>query len=329
MTLFGCDISSYQSGLDVAHLPDAFVLMKCTEDVGYADRDYPVWLAAAKSAGKLPVAYHFIGPSDPARQAAHLAAHIIDRAVPVMVDFEDEGAFHPTLAQLLALDDAISAAGLHVALNYFPAWKHRELGSPSLAGLTQRNIGLVSSAYPNLTAAPAGQVYAADGGDNGSGWSAYGGVTPLLWQFSDRVTDGGQRVDMNAFRGTAGQLVAALHFPSPTTPGGADMTYTVTDGWQRDYQDVAAALQQHIPAGTVLDVDHASAYAAVRSFVAAERAGVIEQKLDQVLSRISQPPTIDVNALAAAITPHLTSGATADVIAAAVLHHLSADTAAG
>src|SRR4051812_27718330 len=221
MTIFGPDISSYQHGLDVAHLTDPFVLMKCTEDVGYTDPDYPGWLSAAKSAGKLPVAYHFIGPSDPVRQAAHLAARIIDRTVPVMVDFEDEGAFHPTLAQLLALDDAITATGLHVALNYMPRWKHSELGSPPLTPLKERGIYLVSSAYPNLTVAPAGQVYAAAGGDGGSGWSAYGGMTPLLWQFSDRVADGGQLVDMNAFRGSAAQLAAYLQAPSPmpaTTP---------------------------------------------------------------------------------------------------------------
>lgn len=215
MTLFGSDISSYQAGLDVAHLSDPFVLMKCTEDVFYVDADYAGWLVAAKGAGKLPVAYHFIGPSDPAKQAAHLAAHIIDDTVPVMVDFEDEGSFHPTLDQLLKLDDAINAAGLHVALNYFPKWKWGNLGSPLLAGLTQRGIGLVSSAYPNLTVAPAGQVYAAAGGDSGSGWAAYGGVTPMLWQFSDRAADGGQQVDMNAFRGTASQLSAYMHSPAP------------------------------------------------------------------------------------------------------------------
>lgn len=215
MTIFGTDISSYQGGLNVAHLPDPFVLMKCTEDVSYVDADYAQWLAAAKAARKPPVAYHFIGPSDPAEQAAHLAAHIIDRSVPVMVDFEDEGAFHPTLAQLLALDDAIKAEGLHVALNYFPKWKWGELGSPSLAALTQRGIGLVSSSYPNLTVAAAGQVYAAAGGDSGPGWDSYGGVTPLLWQFTDRAADGGQRVDMNAYRGTVAQLAAALNPAAP------------------------------------------------------------------------------------------------------------------
>lgn len=344
MTLFGTDISSYQAGLNVAHLPDAYVLMKCTEDVSYVDADYAGWLAATKASGKLPVAYHFIGPSDPAKQAAHLAAHIIDHTVPVMVDFEDEGSFHPTLAQLLALDDAIKAVGLHVVLNYFPAWKHRELGSPSLAGLTQRGIGLVSSNYPNLTVAPAGQVYAADGGDSGSGWNAYGGVTPVLWQFSDRVSDGGQQVDMNAYRGTFAQLAAFLGAttPAPTTPGGSsDMSYTVEAGWQRDYPDVAAAMQQHIPVGTVLDVDHASGYSAMRSFVAAERAGVIEQKLDQVLSKLGAPADVSavkaeldavnakIDALPGLINQHVADGASVDQLASAVLHHLSAATANG
>lgn len=219
MTLFGTDISSFQAGLDVAQLPDTFVLMKCTEDVSYTDADYPGWLSAVKASGKIPVAYHFIGPSAPAAQAAHLAAHIIDPAVPVMVDFENEGSFHPTLAQLLALDDAIKAASLRVKLNYFPKWKWGNLGSPSLAALSDRGIGLVSSNYPNLTVAPAGQVYAADGGDSGPGWNSYGGVTPTLWQFSDRVSDGGQRVDMNAYRGTAAQLAAFLgSTPLPSLP---------------------------------------------------------------------------------------------------------------
>lgn len=329
MTIFGTDISSFQGGLNVARLPDQYVLMKCTEDIGYVDADYPGWLAAAKASGKLPVAYHFIGPSDPAKQAAHLAAHIIDRSVPVMVDFEDEGAFHPTLTQLLALDDAIAAAELNVRLNYFPKWKWGNLGSPSLTGLTQRGIGLVSSAYPNLAVAPAGQVYDAGGGDNGSGWAAYGGVTPRLWQFSDRVADGGQQVDMNAFRGSIDQLSAFLRSTVPTISGGTDMSYTVEAGWQRDYPDVAAAMQQHIPVGTVLDVDHASGYSAMRSFVAAERTGMIEQKLDLVLARIGAPPAIDVNALAAALAPHLAAGATADQLAAAVMHHLSTDAANG
>jgi len=232
---------------------------------------------------------------------------------------------------------------LSVKLNYFPKWKWGNLGSPSLAGLAQRGIGLVSSAYPNLTVASAGQVYAADGGDSGPGWSAYGGVTPLLWQFSDRVADGGQQVDMNAYRGTIQQLAAFLGAttPTPSSPGGSDMSYTVEAGWQHDYPDVATAMQQHMPTGTVLDVDHASAYAALRSFVAAERSGVIEQKLDQVLSKLGAPADVSavkaeldavnakIDALPGLIDQHVAAGASVDQLASAVMHHLSADTANG
>lgn len=328
MTIFGSDISSYQAGLDVAHLPDAFVLMKCTEDVSYVDADYAGWLAATKSAGKVPIAYHFIGPSDPAKQAAHLAAHIIDPSVWVMVDFEDEGPFHPTLAQLLALDDAIKAAKLRVVLNYFPRWKWGNLGSPSLAGLTQRRIGLVSSSYPNLTVAPAGQVYAAAGGDNGPGWAPYGGVTPLLWQFTDRATDGGQQVDMNAFRGTTAQLVAALGGTTPTptpTPEEVDMTPAESEMLAEIHTSAVnyANWQFYAPPGR----EQVQGTHAWRMQSTLDNTVAISGKLDQLLAR--QAPTIDVNALAEALAPHLAAGATADQLAAAVLHHLSADTAAG
>lgn len=213
MTIFGPDISSYQHGVNLRALPDPFVLMKCTEDVRYVDADYPGWLEQAKAVGKIPVAYHFIGPSAPADQAKNLAAHIIDPAVAVMVDFEDEGAFHPTLKQLFALIDAISSAGLRMKLAYLPHWKWSEMGSPPLTGLDDRKVGLVSSVYPGGSGYP---------GDEAAGWQPYGGVTPTLYQFTDSAVEGGQSVgDMNAYRGTIEQFSAFLSgtpAPDPTPP---------------------------------------------------------------------------------------------------------------
>ncbi|NUQ98875.1 MAG: hypothetical protein HOY79_20720 [Streptomyces sp.] len=323
MTVFGPDISSYQHGVNVRALTDEFVLLKCTEGTYYTDADYESWLAQAKASGKLAVAYHFVSGEDPDAQAAHLLAHIVDKTLPVMLDWEPSGTYRPTLAQLLAVADALVRHGLRPKLAYAPRWYWAQIGSPPLTGLSDRRMGLVSSAYPGGSNYP---------GDNAAGWSPYGGVTPILYQFTDVAVEGGQTVgDRNAYRGTIEQLAAFLGAatPTPSTSGASDMTYTIEAGWQRDYPDVAGALQQHMPVGTVLDLDHASAYGALRSFVAAERAAVIEQKLDQVLAKVGTPPAIDVNALAAAIAPHLAAGATADTIAAAVLHHLSADTANG
>ena len=44
MTIFGPDISSYQSGLALSRLADAsFVIAKTTEGTYYTDADYQAW----------------------------------------------------------------------------------------------------------------------------------------------------------------------------------------------------------------------------------------------------------------------------------------------
>ena len=103
-------------------------------------------------------------------------------------------------------------------------------------------------------------------------------------------------------------------------------SYTVGDGWQRDYPDVAAQLQQHIPAGTTVDETKAAAYAMIRAFVAAERTAVIEQKLDQLLA--VKPPAVDTTAIAnqvvSAISGHLNVGVDVHAVAVAVQEQLAA-----
>jgi hypothetical protein len=324
VTEFGPDISSYQHGVNVRALIDKFILMKATEDVGYVDADYPGWLAQAKASGKIPIAYHFIGPSSPSAQAAHLAAHIIDRNVPVMVDFENEGAFHPNLAQLLALNDAIAAAGLRVKLNYLPRWMWSQLGSPDLTALTARGIGLVSSAYPG------GQGYP---GDGGSGWQPYGGVTPLLWQFTDVAVDGGQRVgDMNAYRGTIEQLAVFLGTSAPSPTIGDDMTPDEHTMLAQIHQSAVdfANWQFFSPPGR----EQVQGTHAWRMQSTLDNTTAIKAELDAVKAAVAAlapaaPPAIDVNALAAALAPHLANGATPDQVAAAVVQHLASAFAKG
>ena len=55
----------------------------------------------------------------------------------------------------------------------------------------------------------------------------------------------------------------------------------------------------------------------------------LSAKLDVIAAAVAAAPAIDLNALAALIAEHQSAGSTPDVIAAAVLHHLSADTANG
>lgn len=318
MTIFGPDISSYQHGVNVRALEDPFVLLKATEGTYYTDADYENWLGQAKSSGRLVVPYHFISGEDPDAQAAHLLAHIVDRTLPVMLDWEPTATYRPTLAQLLAVADALVRHGLRPKLAYAPRWYCQQIGSPSLAGLSARGMGLVSSEYPGGSGYP---------GDNADGWSAYGGVTPTLYQFTDVAVEGGQTVgDRNAYRGTIDQFAAFLGTAAPSSPtpqGGAmpNIPPSISQKWP----DIAGDFPPNAP----YTDDTALIWSDAGSRAAALYAREARDAVNALAAKIGQPPVIDVNALAAAIAPHLTTGATADVIAAAVLHHLSADTANG
>lgn len=327
MTIFGPDISSYEHGINVADLTDPFVMLKCTEGTYYADADYPRWLAQAKASNKLAIAYHFVKvEASPAAQAQWMKQHIIDTNLPVMLDIETEGSSKPNADFVAQLADAMLQVGLRVKLAYLPRWYWEQIGSPSLVPLANRGIGLVSSAYPSRGGQSPSVGYAASGGDGGTGWASYGGVRPVLWQFTDSGLEQ-QQMDFNAFRGTITDLVALLKGSGgQETGGGAMGSYTMSDGWQRDYPDVAAALQAHIPVGTTVDETQAAAYAMIRAFVAAERTAVIEQKLDQLLA--VKPPVLDTSALAnqivTAISQHFTGGVDAQAVAAAVQAQLAA-----
>lgn len=326
MTIFGPDISSYQHGVNVADLSDPFVMLKCTEGTYYFDPDYDPWLVQAKTSKKLVIAYHFVKTeSSPQAQAQWLFGHIGNTALPVMLDIETENASKPNLPFVLSVVDAMHERGLNVRLAYLPRWYWEQIGSPDLTPLAQRGVGLVSSAYPSRGGQEPVPGYAASGGDQGPGWASYGGVRPVLWQFTDSGLEQ-QQLDFNAFRGTITQLATLLGGGATTTPGGGAMgSYTMSDGWQRDYPDVAAALQAHIPVGTTVDETQAAAYAMIRAFVAAERAAAIEHKLDQLLAQ--KPPAVDVAALAndvvSAISQHFSGGVDVQAVAVAVQAQLA------
>ena len=203
MTLFVADIASYQAGLVPARLkPDiAALIIKCTQGTDYVNPDYADWLDEAAAAGLLVGAYHYVDGTAPAAQAAWLKANIVDPTVAVMLDEEST-----SLAQALAVADAMDAEGLHVRLLYLARSYWQSLGSPDLSGpLGTRRLALVNAAYPSSATGSPAQLYP---GDAAAGWAAYGGVTPTLYQFTDSATESGQSIDVSAFRGGIGQLTS-------------------------------------------------------------------------------------------------------------------------
>ncbi|NUP52094.1 MAG: glycoside hydrolase [Catenulispora sp.] len=228
MTIFGPDISSYQHGLNLTSLADAaFVIAKTTEGTYYTDADYEGWRLQAEVLHKPFAWYHFLSGEPAAAQAAHTAQHVGDAALPGMLDAEPAGSFSPTFAQILAYIDAAHAAGLNLRLLYLPEWYWRQIGSPDLTPVAERGVHLVSSAYPGGSGSPAA-IYP---GDGAAGWQSYGGMTPLIYQFTDKATDGGQPLDYNAFRGDLAAFEGALALPqapqaqtpTPTTDPEDDM----------------------------------------------------------------------------------------------------------
>lgn len=328
MTIFGPDISSYQAGVDVSKLPDPFILMKVTEGTYYIDSQYAKWLTQAKTSGKLVIPYHFVRADEtPAAQAAWIAAHILDKSLPLMLDVETENASKPTFQQVLALIGACAREGLRPKLVYLPRWYWQQIGSPSMSTLNSLGIGLISSAYPGGSAYP---------GDNAAGWAAYGGVTPLLYQFTDSKTDAGQKVgDYNAYKGTVQQFSTFLYgATSPSAQAIGDTMANIPPAIGQKWPEIAKEFPANGPyddSGAIIWADGGARAAAYYAKQARDEANVINALVGTLNASVNAlaakvlPP--DVKALAAEIVtelaPHLTVGVDTAAIAEAVEQRLA------
>jgi hypothetical protein len=114
-----------------------------------------------------------------------------------MLDFE---AGAGDINNFWALVDAFNNHGVNVSLAYIPHWYWGDIGEPDLSPLAFSQIQLVSSAYPGGVGMGS-DIYRASGGDNGEGWTGYGGSPITCWQFTNNAEIAGFKVDCNAFKG--------------------------------------------------------------------------------------------------------------------------------
>jgi hypothetical protein len=184
---------------------------KASEGTGYTDPFYGHYKAEAGRVGALFFAYHFLHAGNGAAQADHCFS-VTGPGVNVMIDHEPTKLPDGTLSQPTvqdALDFAVRyrARGGLCTLAYLPHWYWANpigspaggMGSPSLTPLAAAGLSLISSNYTGYS-------------DTGPGWAPYGGLSPVIWQYTDALPYSGQSVDFNAYRGTVADLQALLGY---------------------------------------------------------------------------------------------------------------------
>lgn len=211
---YAIDIASYQAGLDLSKVKSEgykAVFVKATQGVGYVNPYYAGWKAQAASIGLPFVPYHYITTDNAASQVQWFRANAGAGVSMVMLDVE---AGSGNAVQIATVVKAFAAAYSKVML-YMPEWFWEELGSPSMTGW---GVDLLtSSGYPTSGGGDASTVYAKSGT---SGWGSYGGITPLIWQFTDNVTTAGQsHIDADALAvGVLNQLGGGTVTAPPAPP---------------------------------------------------------------------------------------------------------------
>jgi lysozyme len=235
MTLFGCDTSNndFTDPSQVAPLVNtmattgfSWLEAKVSQGSDFRDSFWPATLAACRAINFPVIGYHYLDTSDPASQAQNFLAN--NGGNVVMFDFEDDGG---DFDNFTAVANAFNAAGVQVVLSYIPDWYWGDIGSPDISTVS----GLISSAYPTTESGFASDLYASGGGNTGEGWNAYGGVTPVIWQFTDAAQVGGFTLDCNAFEGTIDQLTTLLTgappVNQPAIPEPSDEATQASDIW--------------------------------------------------------------------------------------------------
>jgi GH25 family lysozyme M1 (1,4-beta-N-acetylmuramidase) len=194
MTIFYPDVSDYQAGISFACC--AIAMVKATENDNYTNPDYAPAKVRAADGGAYFCAYHFLHQGNGAGQASY-AHGVVGSDVPLMIDVEPVYNFDGTIASAPQISDAVDfvnqyrSLGGKVYLLYLPHWYWAgNLGQASLAPLIDLGMLLVSSDYTTYS-------------DNGPGWAPYGGMTPIIWQYTSTATlNGVSPVDFNAYKNT-------------------------------------------------------------------------------------------------------------------------------
>lgn len=250
MTLYGCDVSQYQAGLDLGPLvKQGYSFCWIRASIGaQEDPEFLRFLWQAQSAGMIAAGYHFLVPSRSValENQAHLFATVL-AGTPGVLDIEPNGpgAQVPAYQEVTDFLGWARAYGADIRALYWPRWVWDLQGRPELPG----GYALISS---NYTTAYDGETLAAQyPGKSWPGWAGYGGLVPQLGQVTDAAGVGQNAgpIDGDIFEGTTEQLMAIFGLED-SDMAKLRMVKTAEDPavWATDGNG-----RWHIPAGTMGD----------------------------------------------------------------------------
>jgi hypothetical protein len=250
------DVSHYQQGLRLDGA--AACIAKATQGRTFKDPAFSGFRTQARALGIPFAGYHWVTDVDIGDQAA--LAYQVLRDTPCMWDAEADGA---TVPRLLELTGRLRELGGNPTLVYLPRWWWaNHLGRPDLRPLERTGLALISSHYTRYS-------------DDGPGWAPYGGVTPTIWQYTNAAPFNGQRVDFNAFRGSAEQL---RHVFEEGTMSAADQYNANAHGF---------ALSQLKPSYRVIAEDNPPGPTTVVGNALAAALARLEAKVDRIEAMLS------------------------------------------
>lgn len=182
------DISEHQRGMNISGPP--FLVLRAAFH-STKDKAIDEFLASAERNGQLVGCYQWLSPSDIPGQARAGFRHSGGR--PMMMDIEER----VSPASIIEYANTYRSLGGVCNLVYYPRWKWVENGRPDLAPLANAGLQLVSSSYTF----------------GNEGWQPYGGMTPVIWQFTGdgkgetRDFNGHTNLDWNRYRGSFDELM--------------------------------------------------------------------------------------------------------------------------
>jgi GH25 family lysozyme M1 (1,4-beta-N-acetylmuramidase) len=227
MTIFGWDASDFDWNRGPMDLRIArsmgidFFTHKATENTNVKHTHYGEAMRRARDAG-IPFlgAYHVVrSPANAAAEVAYCLAYA-NAQTPWWSDFP--GWFWQIDLEMWPYDKVPASEGEQFAdiIEQRTGRKAIIYASKGQYGnkLTGTSHPLWNADYGPNRSLPFKAAYINRGGDTGSGWGAYSGVTPAIWQYGSQTIIGTQKTcDANAFRGTIGdfaRLIGVSHLTS-------------------------------------------------------------------------------------------------------------------